>query len=191
MTAAPDQRHEPILRTQRLHLRLWREADLAPFAALNADPVVMEFLPNLLTRADSDALAARLQAAIDTLGFEFWAIELRGSGQFAGFTGLSGPRSEAPFTPCVELGWRLARGFWGQGYATEAAHAAVAFGFETLALAEIVAFTVPANLRSRRVMERLGMQRDAAADFEHPALPAGHLLRPHLLYRLRAPRACP
>lgn len=174
----------PVLVTERLLLRQWREADLAPFAALNADPRVMEFFPRPLDRAESDALAARLSAFIRERGFGFWAAERKADGAFLGFVGLNAPAWTAPFTPCVEIGWRLARACWGQGYATEAARAALAFGFATLGLAEIVAFTVPGNRRSRAVMERLGMHRDPAADFEHPAVPEGHALRRHVLYRL-------
>lgn len=171
------------LRTERLLLRRWRAADRAPFAALNADPRVVEFLPGPLSRAESDALAARIDALVAQHGFAPWAVEVPGEVPFAGFVGLAVPAFEAAFTPCVEIAWRLAASCWGRGYATEAARAALAFGFEHLGLAEIVAFTVPANLRSRRVMERLGMTHDPADDFDHPALPAGHALRRHVLYR--------
>ena len=175
----------PILTTARLRLRQWREEDLAPFAALNADPQVMEFFPKALTRAESDAVAGRIREHFARHGFGFWAVEAPGVADLVGFVGLAVPSFEAHFTPCVEMGWRLAREHWGRGYATEAAAAALAFGFETLALKEIVAFTVPANISSRRVMGRLGMRRLPADDFEHPAIPGGHPLRPHVLYRLR------
>jgi len=175
----------PILTTARLRLRQWREEDLAPFAALNADPQVMEFFPKALTRAESDAVAGRIREHFARHGFGFWAVEVPGVADLVGFVGLAVPSFEAHFTPCVEMGWRLAREHWGHGYATEAAMAALAFGFETLALKEIVAFTVPANIASRRVMGRLGMRRSPADDFEHPALPEGHPLRAHVLYRLR------
>ena len=175
----------PILTTARLRLRQWREEDLAPFAALNADPQVMEFFPKALTRAESDAVAGRIREHFARHGFGFWAVEAPGVADLVGFVGLAVPSFEAHFTPCVEMGWRLAREHWGRGYATEAAMAALAFGFETLALKEIVAFTVPANIASRRVMGRLGMRRSPADDFEHPALPEGHPLRAHVLYRLR------
>jgi RimJ/RimL family protein N-acetyltransferase len=175
----------PILTTARLRLRQWREDDLAPFAALNADPQVMEFFPKTLTRAESDAVAGSIREHFARHGFGFWAVEAPGVADLVGFIGLAVPSFEAPFTPCVEIGWRLAREHWGHGYATEGAGAALAFGFETLALQEIVAFTVPANIASRRVMGRLGMRRSPADDFEHPSLRDGHPLRSHVLYRLR------
>ena len=175
----------PILTTARLRLRQWREEDLAPFAALNADPQVMEFFPKVLTRAESDAVAGRIRDHFARHGFGLWAVEAPGAADFVGFVGLAVPSFEAHFTPCVEIGWRLAREHWGHGYATEAASAALAFGFGARALDEIVAFTVPANIASRRVMGRLGMRRLPADDFEHPAIAEGHPLRPHVLYRLR------
>jgi RimJ/RimL family protein N-acetyltransferase len=175
------------LRTERLYLRRWRLADRAPFATLNADPQVMEYLPTPLSPQDSDALAARIEAHFEQHGFGLWAVEVAGSTPFAGFIGLSTPRFEAHFTPCVEIGWRLARAHWGRGFATEGARAALAFGFETLGLAEIVSFTVPENLQSRRVMEKLGMSHDPRDDFDHPLLPEGHRLRRHVLYRSARP----
>ena len=175
----------PILTTARLRLRQWREEDLAPFAALNADPQVMEFFPKVLTRAESDAVAGRIRDHFARHGFGLWAVEVPGAADFVGFVGLAVPSFEAHFTPCVEIGWRLAREHWGHGYATEAASAALAFGFGARALEEIVAFTVPANIPSRRVMGRLGMRRLPSDDFEHPAIPDGHPLRSHVLYRLR------
>jgi len=144
----------------------------------------MQYLPGALSRQASDALAARIAAQWDERGFGLWAVEVPGVAPFAGFVGLSIPSFEAPFAPCVEIGWRLAAPFWGRGYASEAARAALAFGFENLRLAEIVSFTTPDNLRSRRVMEKIGMLRDPADDFDHPALPAGHPLRRHVLYRI-------
>jgi RimJ/RimL family protein N-acetyltransferase len=174
----------PILETTHLRLRAWRESDLAPFAALNADLRVMEFLPGPLGRAESDALASRIPDHFARHGFGLWAVEVPGVADFIGFVGLSVPSFHAHFMPCVEIGWRLAREHWGHGYATEAARAAVAFGFHDLVLDEIVSFTVPSNWRSRRVMERLGMKRSASDDFQHPALPEGHALRAHVLYRL-------
>jgi len=174
----------PTLRAERLLLRPWREEDLRPFAAMNADPRVMEFFPALLTREESDALAARCQTRLVERGFGLWAVEIPGVAPFAGCVGLAVPGFVAPFTPCVEVGWRLAHAHWGNGYATEAARAAVAFGFDTLRLDEILAFTVPSNRASRRVMEKLGMTRDPGADFDHPGVPEGHPLRRHVLYRL-------
>ena len=173
--------------TARLRLRPWRRADLAAFAAINADPVVMEHFPSVLERASSDALAERIGGHFDRHGYGLWAVELPDVAPFIGFIGLAIPRFTAPFTPCVEVGWRLARRYWGQGYATEGARAAVAFGFAEAGLEEIVSFTVPANRRSLAVMERLGMTSEAREDFDHPVLPAGHPLRRHRLYRLARP----
>jgi len=175
----------PTLRTGRLVLRPWREEDLAPFAALNADPAVMEHFPAPLSRAESDAFAARVRREMDERGFGLWAVEAPGVAPFVGFTGLAVPHFSAHFTPCVEIGWRLAHAHWGRGYAPEAARAALDHGFQQLGLAEIVSFTAVANLRSRRVMEKLGMTHDAADDFEHPSLAPGHPLRRHVLYRIR------
>jgi len=176
------------LKTERLRLREWRDDDLAPFATLNADPEVMEFLPSPLSRAESDALAARIRAHFDQHGFGLWAVEEIANSGFIGFVGLSVPHFDAPFMPCVEIGWRLARNHWGRGYATEAAMEAIQFGFERADLAEIVSFTVPMNQRSRGVMAKLGLQREAKDDFEHPSLPIGHRLRSHVLYRLARDR---
>jgi RimJ/RimL family protein N-acetyltransferase len=172
------------LHTERLILRHWREADREPFARMNADPAVMEFFPACLARAESDALVDRIEADFRQYGFGPFAVELRTEGEFIGFTGLSVPGFEARFTPCVEIGWRLAPDYWGQGFATEAARAVVRYGFGTIGLDEVVSFTVPANVRSRSVMERLGMTHDPADDFDHPSLPEGHPLRRHVLYRL-------
>ncbi len=172
------------LNTARLLLRPWRDSDRAPFAALNADPEVMEFFPALKSREQSDASIDLWTAQFAERGWSNWAVELRDSGAFIGFIGLSVPRRQLPFSPCVEIGWRLARAHWGQGVATEGARAALAAGFEQLGLAEIVSFTALTNLRSRAVMERLGMRSDSAEDFDHPALPEGHALRRHCLYRL-------
>ncbi|HEY1492726.1 MAG TPA: GNAT family N-acetyltransferase [Steroidobacteraceae bacterium] len=173
------------LDTARLKLRHWSPADLAPFAALNADPAVMEFMPARLSREASDAMAAAAQTHIEREGFGLWAVEVRGGAPFVGYVGLQRPSFAAPFTPCVEIGWRLMRIAWGHGYATEAARACLQHAFGMLALPEVLAFTVPANLRSRAVMQRLGMVLDPAGAFEHPRLPAGHALRHHLLYRLK------
>lgn len=171
------------LRTDRLRLRRWLPDDRAPFAALNADPRVVEFLPGPISREKSDLLVARIEAHFEQHGFGLWALGVPGVTPFAGFIGLSVPAFEARFTPCVEVGWRLAAEHWGRGYATEGARAALAFAFEGLGLDEVVSFTVPENARSRRVMEKLGMTRDPADDFDHPLLPEGHPLRRHVLYR--------
>jgi RimJ/RimL family protein N-acetyltransferase len=173
----------PTIRTHRLHLRLWRDDDLPAMAAMNADPRVMEYIPRPLDRAESDARAARIRDHFAQHGFGLWAVEIPGIADVIGFVGLSVPDFEAHFTPCVEVSWRLAHVHWGLGYATEAARAALDFGFRRLALEEIVSFTVPANRRSRCVMERIGMTRTPADDFDHPALPEGHPLRRHVLYR--------
>jgi RimJ/RimL family protein N-acetyltransferase len=173
------------LRTERLVLRRWRKADFEPFAVLNADPEVMRYFPSSLPREESDALAEREQSRIVERGWGLWAVELIQSKAFIGFIGLAEPRFEAHFTPAVEVGWRLARQHWGSGYAPEGARAAIAFGFDHLGLEEVVSFTTVGNVRSRRVMERLGMTRDPADDFEHPLLPRDHPLRPFVLYRVR------
>ena len=176
----------PVLTTERLILRPWRDKDLGPFAAMNADPEVMRHFPVTLSRTESDAMVGRVRLHFATRGFGLWAVEIPGVTPFAGFVGLSVPRFEAPFMPCVEIGWRLATDCWGKGFATEGARAALAFGFGTLKLAEIVSFTVVANQPSRRVMERLGMGHDPADDFDHPSIAEGHPMRRHVLYRLRA-----
>lgn len=169
--------------TLRLRLRQWRNSDRAPFAAMNADPVVMEFFPSLQSRAASDASIDVWQMELAERGWSNWAVELRSSGEFIGFIGLSVPKRLLPFSPCVEIGWRLARPHWGQGYATEGARASLRIGFERLALDEIVSFTSVLNLRSRAVMERIGM-RNTDQDFEHPGVPETHRLRRHCLYRI-------
>jgi ribosomal-protein-alanine N-acetyltransferase len=180
-TTAPQE-----LRTERLVLRPWLPADNVPFAALNADPGVMKYFPGTLTREESDAFIERVHDHFAQHGFGFWALGVPGVAPFIGFVGLAVPRFEAHFTPCVEIGWRIAAEYWNRGYATEAAKAGVAFGFATLGLKEIVAFTVPENVASRRVMEKLGMSHDAADDFDHPSLPVGHRLRRHVLYRINS-----
>ena len=171
------------LRTERLLLRRWRDADREPFAALNADPRVMEYLPKLLSREESDALADRIESHCAEHGFGLWAVEVPGQVPFMGWIGLSIPGFETHFTPCVEIGWRLAAEQWNKGYATEGARAALEFGFAKLDLTEVVSFTVPDNIRSRRVMEKIGMRH--LEDFEHPLLDPGHPLRSHVLYKVR------
>jgi RimJ/RimL family protein N-acetyltransferase len=175
----------PEIRTERLLLRGWRPSDRAGHAAMNADPDVMRHFPAVMTAAESDAMLERMATHWSEHGFGLWAVEWTADGAFLGFTGLTRPSFEARFTPAVEVGWRFAREAWGHGYATEAAQAALGFGFEIVGLSEIVSFTVPANERSWRVMERIGMTRDPADDFDHPRLPEGHRLRRHVLYRLR------
>jgi RimJ/RimL family protein N-acetyltransferase len=168
----------------RVCLRRWRDEDREAFAAMNSDPRVMEFFPSRLSRVESDALADRIQEHFRAQGFGLWAIEIPDVAPFIGFAGLAVPRFSARFTPCVEVGWRLAFEHWGRGYATEAARLALAYGFGSLALSEVVSFTSTGNHRSRAVMERLGMRRDPADDFDHPALPESHPLRRHVLYRI-------
>jgi RimJ/RimL family protein N-acetyltransferase len=175
------------LSTERLLLRRWRPADKEPFARLNGDPVVMEFFPSLLDRTESDAFADRIDAGFDAIGYGLWAVEVPGDADFIGYVGLALHTFEAHFTPAVEVGWRLRRDYWGHGFAGEAARAALADGFDRVGLEEIVSFTVPANVRSIRVMQRIGMTRDPADDFDHPRLPVGHRLRRHVLYRLSRP----
>ncbi len=176
------------LRTERLLLRPWRDDDVAAFAELSADPAVMEFLLPFADRAAGEAWAARARRHWDEHGFGQWVVEIPGEASFAGVVGLARTAYEAHFTPAVEIAWRLARAYWGRGYASEAARAALDYGFGELGLAEIVAVTVPANQRSRRVMERLGMTRMPADDYDHPNVPEGPLKR-HVLYRLRNPGA--
>jgi RimJ/RimL family protein N-acetyltransferase len=177
----------PELRTDRLLLRGWQPADLAPFAALNADPTVVEYLRGPLDRATSDGMVARIQTHWTEHGFGLWAAEADAT--FIGFVGLATVPFRAEFTPAVEIGWRLAHAAWGHGYATEAAQAVLEFAWAELGLPELVSFTAAGNLRSRAVMERLGMTRDPAEDFDHPLLAAEEPLCGHVLYRLASPGA--
>lgn len=177
------------LATARLLLRPWRESDKVPFAELNADPRVTATLAGSLTREESDSFADRIAAHIAEHGWGLWAIEVKDEAPFIGYAGLSRPRFEAAFTPCIEIGWRLAFPHWGHGYATEAALAVREYAFDTLQLPEIVSFTTAGNRRSRAVMGRIGLAHDPADDFDHPNLGADHPLRPHVLYRLKAPGA--
>ena len=172
------------LLTPRLRLRQWQASDQAPFAAMNADPLVMRYFAGPLGPEASAASIQGWQQAFAERGWSNWALSLHDTGEFIGFTGLSLPRRTFAFSPCVEIGWRLAAAYWGRGYATEAARAALQCGFETLALAEIVSFTSLINSPSRAVMRRIGMG-NSGEDFEHPALPEGSPLRRHCLYRLR------
>jgi RimJ/RimL family protein N-acetyltransferase len=175
---------ERTIRTSRLILRRWRDEDLAPYAALNADPRVMQHFPAVLSREESDAQAARIRKHWDDHGFGLCAVEVLGGAPLIGFIGLQRVPFEAAFTPAVEVGWRLAFDAWGHGYATEGARAALEHGFGALGLCEIVSMTVQSNERSWRVMERLGMKRAHREDFDHPRLPEGHPLRRHILYRV-------
>jgi RimJ/RimL family protein N-acetyltransferase len=173
------------LTTERLILRRWREADRETFARMNADRRVMEFFPDPLSREESDLLMGRIEAHFEQHGFGLYAVELRRNHLFIGYVGLAVPTFQAAFTPCVEIGWRLAADYWGEGLATEGARRMVRYAFEDLRLDALVSFTVPGNTRSRRVMTKLGMTHDPAEDFDHPNLPEGHALRRHVLYRLR------
>lgn len=175
------------LRTDRLILRRWRDADREPFAALNTDPEVMRYFPGVLDREKSDWFIDRIEAGFAERGFGLWAVELPGTG-FVGFTGLSVPRFKAAFTPTVEIGWRFAKSAWGNGYATEAARASLADAFDRLGLAEVVSFTAEINRPSWAVMERLGMSHNAAEDFDNPGIAADSPLRRHVLYRISAER---
>ncbi len=176
----------PEVRTDRLLLRAWRDRDAEPFAAMNADPAVAEHLVEPLTRERSDALLSRIEDHWRQHGYGLWAVERVDDGAFVGFTGLARATFETPFTPAVEVGWRLVPEYWGCGFATEAGRAALAFAFDRLGLGEVVSFTTTGNSRSRAVMERIGMRRDPSGDFEHPNVPVGHRVRPHVLYRVTA-----
>ncbi|GAA3697721.1 GNAT family N-acetyltransferase [Nonomuraea antimicrobica] len=168
-------------------MRRWLDSDRAPFAALNADPEAMRYFPSLLTREQSDALVDRIEREFEVHGYGLWALEERAGGRFIGFTGLAVQTFDAPFLPAVEIGWRLSRGAWGHGYATEAARRAVTYAFEEVGLDALISMTAVGNTRSRAVMERLGMTRDPAEDFNHPRVPRDSPLLRHVLYRLRRP----
>jgi RimJ/RimL family protein N-acetyltransferase len=172
------------LQTSRLLLRPWVAADREPFAAMNADPQVRAHYPTLLSREESDASVARIEAHFAGHGYGFWAVEIPGVAPFVGMVGLAVLDFDAHFTPCIEIGWRLAVPHWGRGYATEAALASLAFGFDELKLDEIVAYTAAGNVRSRRVMERIGMTHDPVDDFDHPSVADGHPFRRHVLFRI-------
>jgi RimJ/RimL family protein N-acetyltransferase len=172
------------LSSRRICLRRWRDENRETFAAMNSDARVMEFFRGCLSRIESDAMVDGIRKHFSEHDFGLWAIEVPGIAPFIGFAGLSIARFNAPFTPCVEVGWRLTFEHWGHGYATEAAQLALGYGFGTLALSEVVSYTSAMNHRSRAVMERLGMSRDPAEVFDYPALPENHPLRSHVLYRL-------
>lgn len=176
---------ETPAQTSRLLLRAWKPSDRDPFTALNADPAVMRYYPSSLTEAESDAVIERIGRHFERHGFGLWAVEEKLTREFAGYIGLAIPSFEAHFTPCVEIGWRLEARFWNRGLATEGAASVLRFAFDILRLEEVVSFTTATNLPSRRVMEKLGMIHDLGGDFEHPLVPVGHVLRPHVLYRIR------
>ena len=175
---------ELVLQTERLVLRTWRESDLEAYAAINADERVMEHFPGVMTRQESDAAAGRAIEHWKRHGFGRWAVEVVGGEPFIGWVGMIWATFDAPFTPAVEIGWRLAHAHWGKGYATEAAKAALVDGFSRLGLEEVVSFTVPGNWRSRSVMERIGMRYVEDGDFDHPGVPEGHRLSRCVLYRV-------
>ncbi len=173
-----------IIPTERLILRHWKKSDLKPFAAMNADPNVREYFPNLLTPNESDESVTIYQNEIEEKGFGLWVVELKSNGDFLGMCGLHNVAFQSHFTPCVEIGWRLAASHWGKGYATEAAQESLRFAFEQLNLPEVVAFTATENWRSRRVMEKLSMHRNADDDFDHPKIEHPHPHRKQVLYRI-------
>lgn len=177
----------PRLATERLLLRRWLASDVEPFAAINSDTVVMEHFPATLSSADSAALIERIERCFEERGYGLWAVELRDEAAFVGFVGLDTVDIDVAFAPAVEIGWRLARPYWGRGITTEGATAAMGYAFGALGLPELVSYTAERNVRSRRVMERLGMRHDPAEDFSHPKLPSGHRLAHHVLYRRRRP----
>ncbi|MBS0655462.1 MAG: GNAT family N-acetyltransferase, partial [Verrucomicrobia bacterium] len=174
-----------MIKTKRLILRPWKDEDFASFARLNGDPRVMEYCSRTLTRQESDLLAARICSSFEKQGWGLWAVSVPEVADFIGFVGLDQMTFEERFTPAIEIGWRIAFEYWNRGYATEAAQAALKYGFAALHLNEIVSVTPVQNSRSRRVMEKIGMYRDAECDFDHPRVPEGHPLRRHVLYRIK------
>ena len=173
------------LETPRLLLRQWKSSDVDGFAKLNADPIVMENFPAPLSYEETAASVERIKAFWKEKGFGLYAAELKNSSSFIGFIGLSSPRWESHFTPCVEIGWRLAKEFWGNGYAPEGALEVLRFAFDDLKLEEVVSMTSTTNVNSMRVMEKIGMHRSVADDFDHPTIAEGSPLRRHVLYRLK------
>lgn len=171
------------LRTDRLILRQWQDSDFLPFAEMNADPAVMKYYPRTLSEDESNTMADKIKYLISERCWGFWAVELIENGQFIGFVGLHEPTFELPASPCVEVGWRLAKQYWGNGYATEAARESLRYAFDELKLNEIVSFASVSNKKSWRVMERLGMI-NTGNNFEHPIIPEGHPLREHMLYKI-------
>lgn len=176
--------HGYILSTPRLRLRRWLPADVPVYARMNRDPAVREFFPSLMTYDESAVSVRVIERHFDEYGYGLYAVEVGLTGEFIGFTGFSHPGFDAWFTPCVEMGWRLCKEAWGQGYATEAARAALAYGFGTLGLTRVLSFTAVLNTRSERVMQKIGMTR--VEEFGHPGIAEGHVLRPHVLYKVEA-----
>lgn len=177
-----------FIETDRLILRAWKKEDLLPFAKLNASPQVMEHFPKTLSLEETQTLITNLQDRFIKNGFSFFATELKATKEFIGFIGLNIPGYVTPFTPCVEIGWRIDTEFWNKGYATEGALACLNYGFETLGLKEIVSFTATTNKPSEKVMQKIGMTRDLAGDFDHPSLDPDHPLSRHILYRISSLR---
>ncbi|MCH7391519.1 GNAT family N-acetyltransferase [Acinetobacter dispersus] len=171
-----------MIETARLRLRQWQAEDYASFAAMGTNPQVMEYFPKLLTRAESDAMIDKMKSIIETQGWGLWAVELKNNQQFIGFVGLHDQPTQFSFSPCVEIGWRLDQAYWGQGYAPEAAQAALAFAFDQLKLAKVVAFTTLENAKSQAVMRKLNMKK--VSEFQHPALVTEHPLSWHVLYEI-------
>jgi len=174
-----------IFESERLGFRTWLDRDTEPFFQLNSDPEVMEFFPSLHSYEQTVAYIDRITTFFEENNFGLWAVDEKDSGKFIGFIGLTRATFESPFTPCIEIGWRLAKAFWGKGYATEGAAACLDYGFNTLGLSEINSFTAVTNKRSERVMQKIGMKY--IGNFEHTSLPEGHPLRPHVLYKIEKP----
>ncbi len=171
-----------IITTPRLILREWKEEDAVPFIKMNMDKEVMRFFPSTQTAEESMVLIARVKAHFADYGYGACAVERKDNGEFIGFTGLTHPRFESYFTPCVEIGWRLSKENWGHGFATEAATACLNHGFTSLGLEEIYSFTTTTNDPSMNVMKKIGMKH--VGEFEHPGLPDGHILKTHVLYKI-------
>lgn len=174
-----------IIETERLILRTWEEDDMNAYYSLNQDPKVVEFLFKMTSINQARAFIETMNRQFNAHGYTIFALEEKQTGKWIGFTGLNAPVWSERFTPCVEIGWRIRSDCWGHGYATEAAKAILDYGFKMCALDEILAWTVPANIRSIRVMEKIGMMRDFNGDFYHPEIPSGHPLSKHILYRIK------
>lgn len=172
-----------MLKTDRLQLRQWTEDDFLPFSKMCGDSAVMAFFPKLLTPNESKEVGKKIQSLIHERGWGFWAVDVSNQHKFIGFVGLHTPKESLPFSPCVEIGWRLSKSYWGNGYATEAAKACLAYAFGTLGLHEVVAFTALANLRSQAVMRKIGM-RDSGQNFMHPDIEEAHPQCEHVLYKI-------
>lgn len=177
----------PTIKTKRLVLRQWTDDDLPQFAVMNADPEVMEYFPAPLSTEKSNQLAERIRIELQEKEYGFWAVEVQGGAPFIGFIGLHRTNFDAPFCPCVEIGWRLAKEHWGNGYASEGAKASLEYAFNNLQLPEVLSFTAETNKRSQKVMEKIGMKQDPSGSFDHPMVPDAHPIKPHVLYRLKNP----